>query len=399
MASLSLRNIKKIYPHNGDDAKKAKKKKKGDEQPEKKVNLQITDKGVVAVQEFNLEIADKEFIVLVGPSGCGKSTTLRMIAGLEDISEGELYIGDRLVNDVAPKDRDIAMVFQNYALYPHMTVYDNIAFALKLRHTPKDEIDRKVKEAAEILDITQYLGRKPKAMSGGQRQRVAIGRAIVREPQVLLMDEPLSNLDAKLRNQMRAEIIKLRQKINTTFIYVTHDQTEAMTLGDRIVIMKDGFVQQVGTPQQVFNHPYNLFVAGFIGTPQMNFFNDAKLVKVDGKYAVELGGIKTVLSEDKQAKLAANNVAEQDVVLGVRPEHITLEKAGFEGKVDVSELMGSTVHLHVESLGRDVVMVVSTMNMTAAEVNGLSHGSTVHYTFPGHVCHVFNKETGINLEA
>ena len=399
MASLSLKNIKKIYPHNGDDAKKAKKKKKGDQPEEKKVNLQITDKGVVAVQEFNLEIADKEFIVLVGPSGCGKSTTLRMIAGLEDISEGELYIGDRLVNDVAPKDRDIAMVFQNYALYPHMTVYDNIAFALKLRHTPKDEIDRKVKEAAEILDITQYLGRKPKAMSGGQRQRVAIGRAIVREPQVLLMDEPLSNLDAKLRNQMRAEIIKLRQKINTTFIYVTHDQTEAMTLGDRIVIMKDGFVQQVGTPQQVFNHPYNLFVAGFIGTPQMNFFNDAKLVKVDGKYAVELGGIKTVLSEDKQAALTKNNVAEQDIVLGVRPEHITLEKAGFEGKVDVSELMGSTVHLHVESLGRDVVMVVSTMNMSAAEVAGLNHGSTVHYTFPGHVCHVFNKETGINLEA
>ena len=399
MASLTLKNIKKIYPHNGDDAKKAKKKKKGDQPEEKKVNLQITDKGVVAVQEFNLEIADKEFIVLVGPSGCGKSTTLRMIAGLEDISEGELYIGDRLVNDVAPKDRDIAMVFQNYALYPHMTVYDNIAFALKLRHTPKDEIDRKVKEAAEILDITQYLGRKPKAMSGGQRQRVAIGRAIVREPQVLLMDEPLSNLDAKLRNQMRAEIIKLRQKINTTFIYVTHDQTEAMTLGDRIVIMKDGFVQQVGTPQQVFNHPYNLFVAGFIGTPQMNFFNDAKLVKVDGKYAVELGGIKTILSEDKQAALTKNNVAEQDIVLGVRPEHITLEKSGYEGKVDVSELMGSTVHLHVESLGRDVVMVVSTMNMTAAEVAGLSHGSAVHYTFPGHVCHVFNKETGINLEA
>jgi multiple sugar transport system ATP-binding protein len=213
------------------------------------------------------------------------------------------------------------------------------------------------------------------------------------------MDEPLSNLDAKLRNQMRAEIIKLRQKIQTTFIYVTHDQTEAMTLGDRIVIMKDGFVQQVGTPQQVFNHPYNLFVAGFIGTPQMNFFNDAKLVKVDGKYAVELGGIKTVLSEDKQAALTKNNVAEQDIVLGVRPEHITLEKAGFEGKVDVSELMGSTVHLHVESLGRDVVMVVSTMNMTAAEVAGLNHGSTVHYSFPGHVCHVFNKETGINLEA
>ncbi|MEE0110154.1 MAG: ATP-binding cassette domain-containing protein, partial [Oscillospiraceae bacterium] len=236
MASVTLKNIKKVYPFNGDDAKK--KKKKGE--PEKKTNLKITDEGVIAVQEFNLDIADKEFIVLVGPSGCGKSTTLRMVAGLEEISGGELYIGDKLVNDVAPKDRDIAMVFQNYALYPHMTVYDNIAFALKLRKTPKDEIDRKVKEAAEILDITQYLGRKPKALSGGQRQRVAIGRAIVREPKVLLMDEPLSNLDAKLRNQMRAEIIKLRQRINTTFIYVTHDQTEAMTLGDRIVIMKDG---------------------------------------------------------------------------------------------------------------------------------------------------------------
>ena len=399
MASLSLRNITKIYPHSGDDAKKAKKKKKNDEQPEKKVNLKVTEQGVIAVQEFNLDIADKEFIVLVGPSGCGKSTTLRMVAGLEDISGGELYIGDKLVNDVAPKDRDIAMVFQNYALYPHMTVYDNIAFALKLRKTPKDEIDRKVKEAAEILDITQYLGRKPKALSGGQRQRVAIGRAIVREPKVLLMDEPLSNLDAKLRNQMRAEIIKLRQRINTTFIYVTHDQTEAMTLGDRIVIMKDGEVQQIGTPQEVFNHPYNLFVAGFIGTPQMNFFNDAKLVKVGGKYAVELAGKTVVLSDEKQAKLSANNVAEQEIVLGVRPEHITLEKTGFEGTVDVSELMGSTVHLHVTSMGRDVVMVVSTMNMSAAEVNALSHGNAVCFNFPGHCCHVFNKETGINLEA
>ena len=395
MASLTLKNIKKIYPHNGDDAKKA--KKKGEEQPEKKVNLQITDKGVVAVQEFNLEIADKEFIVLVGPSGCGKSTTLRMIAGLEEISEGELYIGDRLVNDVAPKDRDIAMVFQNYALYPHMTVYENMAFALKLRHTPKDEIDRAVKAAAEILDITQYLGRKPKALSGGQRQRVAIGRAIVREPQVMLMDEPLSNLDAKLRNQMRAEIIKLRQKINTTFIYVTHDQTEAMTLGDRIVIMKDGFIQQIGTPQEVFNHPYNLFVAGFIGSPQMNLF-DSKLVKVDGKYAVELGGMTVVLSDEKQAKLAANNVEEQEIVLGVRPEHIVLEK-GIPGKVDVSELMGSSVHLHVTSMGRDVVMVVSTMNMTGAEVAALTGGADVQFNFPGHCCHVFNKETGINLEA
>ena len=397
MASLTLKNVKKIYPFNGDDAKKNKKKKKGEEGEEKKVNLQITDKGVVAVQEFNLEIKDKEFIVLVGPSGCGKSTTLRMIAGLEEISEGELYIGDRLVNDVAPKDRDIAMVFQNYALYPHMTVYENMAFALKLRHTPKDEIDKAVREAAEILDITQYLGRKPKALSGGQRQRVAIGRAIVREPKVLLMDEPLSNLDAKLRNQMRAEIIKLRQKINTTFIYVTHDQTEAMTLGDRIVIMKDGFIQQIGTPQEVFNHPYNLFVAGFIGSPQMNMF-DARLVKVDGKYAVELDGRNVVLSDEKQEKLAANNVAEQDIVLGVRPEHITLEP-GFTGKVDVSELMGASVHLHVTAMDRDVVMVVSTMNMTGAEVAALTNGADVQFNFPGHVCHVFNKETGINLEA
>ncbi len=398
MSTVSLKNIKKIYPFNGDDAKKAKKKKKGDEPEEKKVNLQVTDQGVVAVQEFNLEIADKEFIVLVGPSGCGKSTTLRMIAGLEEISGGELYIGDRLVNDVAPKDRDIAMVFQNYALYPHMTVYDNMAFALKLRHRPKDEIDRKVKEAAEILDITQYLGRKPKALSGGQRQRVAIGRAIVRDPQVMLMDEPLSNLDAKLRNQMRAEIIKLRERINTTFIYVTHDQTEAMTLGDRIVIMKDGFIQQIGTPQQVFNHPYNLFVAGFIGSPQMNFF-DSKLVKVNGKYAIELGGITVELSEDKQAALAANNVAEQEITLGVRPEHITLEPNGIAAKIDVSEMMGSSVHLHITAMGRDVVVVVSTMNMTGAEVSALSMGTSVNFTFPGNCCHVFNKETGINLEA
>ena len=394
MASLSLRNIKKVYPFNGDDAKK--KKKKGE--PEKKINLQITDEGVVAVQEFNLEIADKEFIVLVGPSGCGKSTTLRMVAGLEEISGGELYIGDKLMNDVAPKDRDIAMVFQNYALYPHMTVYDNIAFALKLRKTPKDEIDRKVKEAAEILDITQYLGRKPKALSGGQRQRVAIGRAIVREPKVLLMDEPLSNLDAKLRNQMRAEIIKLRQRINATFIYVTHDQTEAMTLGDRIVIMKDGFIQQIGTPQEVFNHPHNLFVATFIGTPQMNLFENAKLIKENGKYAVQLDALTVELSEEKQAALAANNVEPQDIVLGVRPEHITLEQ-GIEGKVDVSEMMGSSVHLHVTSMGRDVVMVVSTMNMTGAEVAQLSIGNNVSYSFAGHVCHVFSKETGINLEA
>jgi len=398
MASVTLKNIMKIYPYSGDDAKKAKKKKKKDEPEKEKANLQITEKGVVAVQQFNLDIADKEFIVLVGPSGCGKSTTLRMIAGLEEISEGELYIGDKLVNDVAPKDRDIAMVFQNYALYPHMTVYDNLAFALKLRHESKDEIERKVKEAAEILDITQYLGRKPKALSGGQRQRVAIGRAIVRDPKVMLMDEPLSNLDAKLRNQMRAEIIKLRERINTTFIYVTHDQTEAMTLGDRIVIMKDGFIQQIGTPQEVFNHPYNLFVAGFIGAPQMNFF-DATLTKEGDKYFVTLGEYTVELSEEKQQALAANGVETQEITLGVRPEHIALTGAGVPSTIDVSEMMGSSVHLHVNASGKDVVIVVSTMNMTGAEVAALSMGTAVNFAFGGNVCHVFNKETGINLEA
>ncbi len=399
MATVTLKNVKKIYPFNGDDAKKAKKKaKKGEPVEEKKVNLQITDQGVVAVQEFNLEIADKEFIVLVGPSGCGKSTTLRMVAGLEEITEGDLYIDDKRVNDVAPKDRDIAMVFQNYALYPHMTVYENLAFALKLRHTPKAEIKQKVMEAAEILDITQYLGRKPKALSGGQRQRVAIGRAIVRDPKVMLMDEPLSNLDAKLRNQMRAEIIKLRERIDTTFIYVTHDQTEAMTLGDRIVIMKDGYIQQIGTPQQVFNHPYNIFVAEFIGSPKMNMF-DGKLIKVDGKYAVELMGNMTVLSEEKQAALAANSVEEQDVALGIRPEHITLEDTGVDATIDVSEMMGSSVHLHVTAGGQDVVIVVSTMNMTGAEVAALASGAAVKFNYGGNNCHVFSKATGINLEA
>ncbi|MBQ3529633.1 MAG: sn-glycerol-3-phosphate ABC transporter ATP-binding protein UgpC [Oscillospiraceae bacterium] len=399
MATVTLKNVMKIYPYSGDDEKAAKKRaRRKNEGETKKTNLQITDKGVVAVQQFNLEIADKEFIVLVGPSGCGKSTTLRMVAGLEEITEGELWIGNKLVNDVAPKDRDIAMVFQNYALYPHMTVYDNMAFALKLRKTPKGEIDKKVKQAAEILDITEYLGRKPKALSGGQRQRVAIGRAIVRDPQVFLMDEPLSNLDAKLRNQMRAEIIKLRERINTTFIYVTHDQTEAMTLGDRIVIMKDGFIQQIGTPQEVFNHPYNLFVAGFIGSPQMNFF-DAKLIKKDGKYAVDLYGHVVELSEDKQAKLAANDVAEQEITLGVRPEHITVGDTGVDGKIDVHEMMGSSVHLHVNTHGKDIIAVISTMDMSEAEVAAMKAGTAVNFDFGGHNCHVFNKETGINLEA
>ena len=386
MAEVVLKNLKKVYPNT------EKKKKKGE--PEKKNDLQITDEGVVAVQDFNLHIADKEFIVLVGPSGCGKSTTLRMIAGLEDISGGELYIDGKLMNDVEPKDRDIAMVFQSYALYPHMTVYENMAFSLKLKKLPKDEIDQRVRQAAEILDITQYLDRKPKALSGGQRQRVAIGRAIVRDPSVFLMDEPLSNLDAKLRNQMRAEIIKLRQRIDTTFVYVTHDQTEAMTLGDRIVIMKDGFIQQIGTPQEVFDHPSNLFVAGFIGTPQMNFF-DARLSKVNGKYAVSAGGITVELSEDKQERLNAKNVAEQDVTLGVRPDHIMLCADGIKGHVEVSELMGSSVHLHISTVdSKDVIVIVPTNGAAA----NFPMGSEVNLIFGGNVAHVFSKEDGHNLE-
>lgn len=386
MAEVILKNIKKVYPN-------SEPKKKSKDSGEKKHNLQITDEGVVAVQEFNLDIADREFIVLVGPSGCGKSTTLRMVAGLEEISAGELYIDGKLMNDVEPKDRDIAMVFQSYALYPHMTVYGNMAFSLKLKKVPKDEIDRRVRQAAEILDITQYLDRKPKALSGGQRQRVAIGRAIVRDPAVFLMDEPLSNLDAKLRNQMRAELIKLRERIDTTFIYVTHDQTEAMTLGDRIVIMKDGFIQQIGTPQEVFDHPANLFVAGFIGTPQMNLF-DAHLARKDGKYTVTVGSVTVELSEEKQQRLAAKDVAEQDVVLGVRPDHIMLCADGVKGKVDVSEMMGSSVHLHVAAEGKDVIVIVPT-NGAAAHFPA---GSEVNMIFGGNVAHVFSKETEKNLE-
>ena len=395
MAGLTLKNIMKIYPHSGDQKKS--KKKKGE--PEKKTNLQVTDEGVIAVQKFNLDIGDKEFIVLVGPSGCGKSTTLRMVAGLEEISGGELYIDGKLMNDVAPKDRDIAMVFQSYALYPHMTVYENMAFPLKLRKVPKDEIDRRVREAADILDITQYLERKPKALSGGQRQRVAIGRAIVREPKVLLMDEPLSNLDAKLRNQMRAEIIKLRQKINTTFMYVTHDQTEAMTLGDRIVIMKDGYIQQIGTPQEVFDHPANLFVAGFIGMPQMNFF-DAKLVNEGGKYAVSVGGCKVVLSEEKQKNLSGKKVAAQDITLGVRPSHMVLSKDPantLSATIEVSELMGSEVHFHANANGKDVVVIVPTMDADGERIDSFHSGDKLNLTFSGNVCHVFDKD-GKNLE-
>ena len=374
MATVSLKNIYKIY-----------------------------DNSVTAVSDFNLEIADKEFIVLVGPSGCGKSTTLRMVAGLEDISKGELYIDGKLVNDVEPKDRDIAMVFQSYALYPHMTVRENMAFPLKLRKVDKQEINRRVQQAAEILDIVQYLDRKPKALSGGQRQRVAIGRAIVREPKVLLMDEPLSNLDAKLRNQMRAELIKLRQRIDTTFIYVTHDQTEAMTLGDRIVIMKDGVVQQIGTPQEVFDTPNNLFVAGFIGTPQMNFFRGS-LEKAGEGYQIQCMGAVLSLTPEQAARLAQKGQGSGEVIVGVRPEHIQLqaqEENAISATVEVSELMGSEVYLHAVvgsgEAAQDVVMRIPTTDLPAQYRGNVPYGTQMHFTFSSQLVHLFDPATEKSL--
>ncbi len=353
----------------------------------------VYDNKVTAVHDFNLTIADKEFIVLVGPSGCGKSTSLRMVAGLEEITGGELYIDGKLCNDIAPKDRDIAMVFQNYALYPHMTVYDNMAFALKLKKTPKEDIDKKVREVAEILDITQYLDRKPKALSGGQRQRVAIGRAMVRDPKVFLMDEPLSNLDAKLRNQMRAEIIKLRHRINTTFMYVTHDQTEAMTLGDRIVIMKDGFVNQIGTPQDLFDRPVNLFVAGFIGMPVMNFFDDCKLELKDGVYYANVKGVSFKLSDFQQKALRQNGQQPCDIICGVRPQHVSIGKGDLTGIVEVSEMLGSEVNLHVDCNGDDVVMVLQTVDLEG----DVSIGDKVNFTTQPKLIQLFDKETSNNL--
>ena len=402
MAEVILKDIVKIYPYVDKKPKKSLFSKKV-EAPVKKNNLQITDRGVVAVQQFNLHIKDKEFIVLVGPSGCGKSTTLRMVAGLEDITEGELLIDGKFVNDVEPKDRDIAMVFQSYALYPHMTIAQNIGYPLKFvkvmgddgkpRHLTKEEIDEKVLRAAEILNITEYLERKPKNLSGGQRQRVAIGRAIVRNPKVLLMDEPLSNLDAKLRNQMRAEIIKLRQTINTTFIYVTHDQTEAMTLGDRIVVMKDGFIQQVGTPQDVFEHPRNIFVSGFIGSPQMNYFDGKLVLKEDGYYVVCSNGYEVKPNDDKQERLKNNNVKEQDIIIGVRPDNLQITDEGVKGLVTVSELMGSSSHLHATVEGKDVIAVIPTEGVYKNYMN-----QELTFGFNGNVVHIFSKDTEKNLE-
>ena len=393
MASVVLKDIRKVYPN----IETKTKKRKGDEPEKKKHNLKVTEEGVLAVDHFNLEIADKEFVVFVGPSGCGKSTTLRMIAGLEDITDGELYIDGKLMNDIEPKDRDIAMVFQNYALYPHMTVYENMAFSLKLRKTPKDVIDAKVREAAEILSITEYLDRKPKALSGGQRQRVAIGRAIVRSPKVFLMDEPLSNLDAKLRNQMRAEIMKLRDRVDTTFVYVTHDQTEAMTLGDRIVVMKDGETQQIGTPQEVFQHPANLFVAGFIGAPQMNFLDAELLQNENGRYAVRLADCTIELSENKQKNLTARGVSPRRVILGIRPEHIRAAEGSnsVPGTVDISEMMGSSVHVHFTAVGKDVVAVVPA---TESSMQDYHRGNAIRFDFDGANAHIFDPETELNLE-
>ena len=359
----------------------------------------VYEKEIIAVNDFNLEIGDKEFVVFVGPSGCGKSTTLRMVAGLEEITLGELYIDGKLVNTIPPKDRDIAMVFQNYALYPHMTVYENLAFALRMKNEKKEEIDKKVKQVAEILGITELLKRKPKALSGGQRQRVAIGRAIVRHPKVFLMDEPLSNLDAKLRNQMRAEIIKLRERIDTTFIYVTHDQTEAMTLGDRIVIMKDGYIHQTGASQDVYEKPANKFVAGFIGTPQMNFL-PAELLLSDGRYSIMVAGAQIGLSPQTEELLLSRRQAPGRVTLGIRPEHIhvvgQITPGSIRAEVDVCEMMGGEMHLHVAVDNTDVIIRVPTEEMTNIGVSPRKK-SVIHFEIPGRLVHLFDIETEENL--
>lgn len=372
MASVKLTNVKKIY-----------------------------DNKVEVVHGFNLDIADKEFIVFVGPSGCGKSTTLRMIAGLEGISAGTVEIDGVVVNDLQPKDRNIAMVFQNYALYPHLTVFENMAFSLRLQKMPQDEVFKRVSWAAEVLGITQYLTRKPRALSGGQRQRVAIGRAMVRDSKVFLMDEPLSNLDAKLRNQMRAEIILLRQKINTTFIYVTHDQTEAMTLGDRIVIMKDGYIMQVGSPSQVFDMPDNLFVAEFIGAPKMNIMKTT-LTKEGNKYYVAPYGVKIEVTGDKGVALGERNTASQDILLGVRPEHVVLTSkanpAAIPVTIQVNEMMGSELHLHVLTQNEESLIVrIPTIGLTEQQRAALVYGTKIYITFEGKVMHFFNTETEKNL--
>ena len=390
MAEVKLKNIKKIYPLASDE----KKNRKKDKEEQKKSNLQITKDGVVAVQEFSLDIKDKEFIVLVGPSGCGKSTTLRMIAGLEEISSGDLIINGKRCNDLSPKDRNIAMVFQNYALYAHMTVYHNLAFSLTIRKMDSDEIHKRVMQAANMLGLIPYLNRKPKQLSGGQRQRVAVGRAIVRNPIVYLLDEPLSNLDAKLRASMRKDLAQLHHNLNATFIYVTHDQIEAMTLGDRIVVMKDGFIQQVGTPQEVFNHPENLFVAGFIGTPQINFFHNCKLVNKNNECFVVINNKEIKLSEKQQQILKDKQMKETDVIVGIRPVHINISKEGFTGTIEVSEMMGSEVHLHVNIDGNDIVAVIPTANL---DLDTVAIGKEITISFDPTLCHIFDSNSQTNI--
>lgn len=370
MAGISLKNIKKVYPG-----------------------------GVEVINNLNLEIKDKEFLILVGPSGCGKSTTLRMIAGLEEITDGELYIGDRLVNDVPAKDRDIAMVFQSYALYPHMTVYKNMAFGLSLQKMPKDEIDKKVREAARILDLENLLDRKPKALSGGQRQRVALGRAMVRDPAVFLLDEPLSNLDAKLRTQMRTEIIKLHQRLDTTFVYVTHDQTEAMTMGDRIVVMKDGVIQQADTPQNLYEKPDNTFVAGFIGSPQMNFI-DAEITEYDNGFAVKFADYILPLPEGKGGKTVLGPYIGKGVTLGIRPEDLHSEPVFIHASkescinmtVDVAELMGSEIYLHGQA-GQQALTARIPSRVPVVS------GQTVQLAIDLNKLHLFDKDSGKAIRA
>ncbi|MBE6533515.1 MAG: sn-glycerol-3-phosphate ABC transporter ATP-binding protein UgpC [Ruminococcaceae bacterium] len=371
MASLSLRHIYKKYPG-----------------------------GVTAVSDFNLEVKDKEFLVLVGPSGCGKTTTLRMIAGLEEITEGELFIGDRLVNDVAPKDREIAMVFQNYALYPHMSVFENMAFGLKLNKVPKEKIKRLVEEAARVLDITHLLDRKPKALSGGQKQRVALGRAIVREPKVFLLDEPLSNLDAKLRAAMRTELTKLHKRVGTTFVYVTHDQVEAMTMATRIVVMKDGLIQQVDTPQKLYDYPCNIFVAGFLGTPQMNFIN-GKLVKGEDGVYFEFQNVSLKLPEEKANAEELQDYIDKEVVIGLRPEAISDSaeaveanpEYSFEVNVDVTELMGAEIYLYLtvgdpENEPTSLIARVSSRSQSRA-------GDKISVSVDMSRFHIFDKDTEV----
>ena len=371
MASLSLKHIYKKYPG-----------------------------GVTAVSDFNLEIKDKEFLILVGPSGCGKSTTLRMIAGLEEISEGELWIGDTLVNDVAPKDRDIAMVFQNYALYPHMTVFENMAFGLKLRKVPKEEIKRRVEEAARILDINHLLERRPKALSGGQKQRVALGRAIVRNPKVFLLDEPLSNLDAKLRASMRTELTKLHKKVETTFVYVTHDQVEAMTMATRIVVMKDGLIQQVDTPQNLYDYPVNLFVAGFIGTPQMNFIS-CQLIEEGGELFVTFGTSKIKVPAEKANNPALKEYVGQEVIVGIRPEclyddpvHISsMPDSIIETTVEVTELMGAEIYLYLSFDGQDEATGGKNIIARVSSRSTSRAGDQIQIAIEASRMHIFDKDT------